>query len=123
LRENIWKNLLKLIEGQTDSKDLQVKYEMLLNLPKALVNDVTVSEVESNLYLRSVHKTCHKTIDRELNSKETQWKSNIKKHLNKELFKAIREFRDGIKTEIKKYRKLTKSQIEEISSHRNLSSQ
>lgn len=123
MRENIWKNLLKLIEGQTDSKDLQVKYEMLLNLPKALVNDVTVSEVESNLYLRSVHKTCHKTIDRELNSKETQWKSNIKKHLNKELFKAIREFRDGIKTEIKKYRKLTKSQIEEISSHRNLSSQ
>lgn len=123
LRENIWKNLLKLIEGQTDSKDLQVKYEMLLNLPKALVNDVIVSELESNLYLRSVHKNCHKTIDRELNSKETQWRLNIKKHLNKKLFKAIKEFRDGIKTEIKKYKKLTKSQIKEISSHRNLSSQ
>ena len=120
LRENIWKNLLKLVEGQTDSKDLQVKYKMLLNLPKALVNGVIVNELESNLYLRSVHKNCHKTIDRELNSKETQWRSNIKKHLNKKLFKAIREFRDGIKTEIKKYKKLTKSQIEEISAHRNL---
>jgi len=96
---------------------------MLLNLPKALVNDVIVGELESNLYLRSVHKNCHKTIDRELNSKEIEWRSHIKKHLNKELFKPIREFRDGIKTEIKKYRKLTKSQIEKISSHRNLSSQ
>ena len=123
MRENIWENLLKLIEGQTDSKDLQAKYEMLLNLPKAVVNDIIVSELESNLYLRSVHKNCYKTIDRELSSKETQWRSYIKNHLNKELFKAVREFRDGIKTEIKKYRKLTKSQIEKISSHRNLASQ
>jgi retron-type reverse transcriptase len=123
LRENIWENLLKLIEGQTDSKDLQVKYAMLLNLPKVLVNDVIVSELEANLYLRFVHKNCYKTIDRELNSKETQWRSNIKKYVSTELFKAIREFRDGIKTKIKKYRKLTKSQIEEISSHRNLASQ
>ena len=120
LRENIWEKLLKLVESQTDSKDLQVKYETLFNLPKALVNDVIVSELESNLYLRSVHKNCHKTIDRELNSKEKQWRSNIKKHLDKKLFKAIKEFRDGIKAEIKKYRKLTKSQIKEISSKRNL---
>jgi hypothetical protein len=123
LRENIWEKLLKLSEGQIDSKDLQVKYEMLLNLPKTLVNDVIVNELESSLYLRSVHKNCHKTIDRELNSKEKQWRSNIKKHLAKELVKAIREFRDGIKAEIKKYRKLTRDQIEEISSKRNLSSQ
>ena len=70
LRENIWKKLLKLIEGQTNSKDLQAMYEMLVNLPKDVVNNVIVNELELNLYLRSVHKNCHKTIDRELNSKE-----------------------------------------------------
>lgn len=72
LRENIWEKLLKLVENQTDNKDLQVKYETLLNLPRALVNNLIVSELESNSYLRSVHKTCHKTIDRELNDKEKQ---------------------------------------------------
>jgi hypothetical protein len=40
--------------------------------------------------------------------------------MNKELFKAIKEFRDGIKAEIKKYKKLTKSQVKEISFKRNL---
>lgn len=123
LRENIWKKLLKLIEGQTNIKDLQVRYEMLVNLPKDLVNNVIINELELNLYLRSVHKNCHKTIDRELNSKEKKWRSNIKKDLNKKLFTLINEFRNGIKTEIKKYRKLTMSQIKEISSHRNLLSQ
>lgn len=123
LRENIWENLLKLIEDQTNKKNLQVKYEMLLNLPKVLVNNVILRELELNLYLRSVHKNCHKTIDRELNSKERKWRSNIKKHLSKELFKAIKEFRDSIKAEIKKHRKLTRSQIKEISSHRNRLSQ
>lgn len=120
LRENIWKELLRLVENQTNSEDLQVKYKMLLNLPKALVNDIIIRELESNLFLRSVHKNCHKTIDRELANKEKQWRSNIKKHLDRSLFKAIKESRDGIKTEIKKYKKLTKSQIEEISSKRNL---
>jgi retron-type reverse transcriptase len=119
LRENIWKKLLKLVESQTNSEDLQVKYEMLLNLPKALVNDTTLNELESNLFFRSVHENCHKTIDREFTNKEKQWRSNIKKHLNKKLFESVKEFRDGIKTEIKKYRKLTKSQIKEILSKRN----
>jgi uncharacterized protein YbaR (Trm112 family) len=121
LREYVWEKLLKRIEGQIDSKNLQVKYEILLNLPKTLVNDVIVSELESNLYLRSVHKNCHKTIDRELNSREKEWRSNIKKYLNKDKFKAICEFRDSLKAEIKKYRKLTRSQINEISFKRNLS--
>lgn len=120
LRENIWKKLLRLVENQTNSKDLQVKYKMLFNLPKVLVNDIIIRELESNLFLRSVHKNCHKTIDRELANKEKQWRSNVKKHLDRSLFKAIKEFRDSIKTEIKKYKKLTKSQIEEISSKRNL---
>ena len=84
---------------------MQVKYKMLFNLPKVLVNDITIRELESNLFLRSVHKNCHKTIDRELANKEKQWRSNVKKHLDRSLFKAIKEFRDSIKTEIKKYKK------------------
>jgi retron-type reverse transcriptase len=120
LRENIWKKLLRLVESQTNNKDLQAKYEMLLNLPKVLVDDVIMHELESNLFLRSVHKSCHKTIDRELTNKEKQWRSNIKGHVDRMLFKTIKEFRDGIKTVIKKYRKLTKSQIKEISTKRNL---
>jgi hypothetical protein len=71
--------------------------------------------------LRSVHHGCHKTIDRELVSKEKQWRSNIKKDLDNELFQKIIEFRDGIKAEIKKHRELTKSQIAEISLKRDLS--
>ena len=93
---------------------------MLLNLPKALINDAILNELESNLFLRSVHKSCHKTIDRELTNKEKQWRSNIKEHLNKDLFKAIKEFREGIKADVRKYRKLAKSQIKEISFKRNL---
>ena len=93
---------------------------MLFNLPKVLVNDIIIRELESNLFLRSVHKNCHKTINRELANKEKQWRSNIKNRLDRSLFKEIKEFRDSIKTEIKKYKKLTKSQIEEISSKRNL---
>jgi len=120
LRENIWENLLKLVESQTNRKDLQAKYEMLINLPKALVNDAILNELESNLFFRSVHKNCHKTIDRELTNKEKQWRLGVKKHFPKKLFKSIKEFRDSIKTEIKKYRKLTKSQLKEISSKRNL---
>jgi hypothetical protein len=69
-RKNILEKLLKLVENQTDSNDLEVKYETLFNLPKALVNDVILSELESNLYLRFVYKNCYKTIDHELNSKE-----------------------------------------------------
>lgn len=120
LRENIWKNLLRLIENQTNSEDLQVKYKMLLNLPKTLLNDIIIRELESNLFLRSVHKNCHKTINRELVNKEKQWRLSVKKHFDRTLFKAIKEFRDGIKIEIKRYRKLTKSQIGEISRKRNL---
>lgn len=122
LSENIRGKLLKLVENQTNSKDLQVKYEMLLNLPKALIDDAILNELESNLFLRSFHKSCHKTIDRELTNekKKKQWRSNIKEHLNRNLFKAIKKFRDGIKADVKKYRKLAKSQIKEISFKRNL---
>lgn len=110
----------KYVEKIINSKDLQVKYKMLVNLPKVSVDGIILRELESNLFLRSVHKNCHKTIDRELIGKEKQWRFNVKKHLDRLLFKAINEFRDSIKMEIKKYKKLTKSQIEEISYKRNL---
>jgi hypothetical protein len=121
LRENIWEKLLELVKNQTNSKGLQVRYKLLLNLPRALVNGIIVRELESSLFVRSVHKNCHKTIDRDLSNKEKQWRSNMKRHLNIPLFKAVKKLRDSIKTEIKKYRKLTKPQIKEISSKRNLS--
>jgi len=60
------------VESQTNNEDLQAKYEMLINLPKVLVDDVIMRELESNLFLRSVHKSCHKTIDRQLTNKEKQ---------------------------------------------------
>ena len=120
LRENIWKKLIKQAESQSKVEDLQATYKILLNLPKNLVKSAIANELESNLFLRSVHKNCHKTIDRELANKEKKWRSNVKKHLDGKLFKLVKEFRDGIKTEIKKYRKLTKSQIKEISFKRNL---
>lgn len=60
-------------------------------------------------------------IDRELIGKEKQWRLNIKSHLSKITFKAICEFRDVIKEDIKKYRKLSRFQLSEISSKRNLS--
>jgi hypothetical protein len=119
LRENIWEKLLELVESPTNKEDLETKYEMLLNLSKVLINDVITRELESNLFLRSVHKNCHKTIDFKLSNKEKQWRSNIKKHVSRKLFKSIKKFRDCIKTEIKKFRKLTKSQIKEISIKRN----
>lgn len=117
LKERIWGKLLNQIENE----DLTIKYETLLNFPKDLVKGVIEKELVSNLYLRSVHKNCHKMIDRELVGKEKQWRLNIKEHLNKNTFKAICEFRDVIKADIKKYRKLSRFQLSEISSKRNLS--
>jgi hypothetical protein len=40
--------------------------------------------------------------------------------MNKELLKKIIELRDDIKAEIKKYKRLTKAQIAEISLKKNL---
>ena len=120
LKENIWKKLMKLINCQIESENLQAEYKKLVNFPELLVKNAILYELESNLYLRSVHHKCHKTIDRKLSVNEKQWRLKIKKYTDKELFKNIIELRDYIKAEIKKYRKLTKSQIAEISFKRNL---
>lgn len=120
LRENIWKKLINSINCQIDNKNLQAEYKMLVKLPEVLVKNAILSELDSNLSLRSVHHNCHKTIDRELANKEKQWRLNIKKNLDKELFQNIIKFRDGIKAEIKKFRKLTKSQIAAISLNKGL---
>lgn len=119
LRENIWGKLMKSINCQIENKNSQAEYKKLAHLPEVSVKNAILSELESNLYLRSVHHKCHKTIDRELSVNEKQWRVKIKKNMDKKLFKNIIEFRDNIKAEIKKYRKLTKSQIAEISSKRS----
>mmetsp|Transcript_60635 Transcript_60635/g.100687 ORF Transcript_60635/g.100687 Transcript_60635/m.100687 type:complete len:656 (-) Transcript_60635:87-2054(-) len=119
LRENIMEKLLKLVENQIGNTNLQMKYETLLNLSKALLHEVIINELASNLYLRSVHTNCHKTIDRELIRQEKRWSLDIKKDLSKDLFTATKKFRHDIKAEIKKYRKLTKNQRKEISLKRN----
>lgn len=94
----MWEKWLTRIENK--NKERQIKYETLFHLLKALVNYVIVNKLESNLYLRSVHKNCYKMIDRELISKEKRWRLSIKKHLNKVIFKATCEFRDDIKADI-----------------------
>ena len=38
---------------------------MLLDLPKSSVHKITMNELDSNLFLRSVHKDCHKIIDQQ----------------------------------------------------------
>ena len=79
-----------------------------------------MSELKSNLFLRSVHTKCHKTIDRNLGVKEKAWRKEIKKATDKELYNKIIEFRDNVKTIIKKHKILSKAQIDEISTKRNL---
>ena len=73
-----------------------------------------------NLFLRSVHTKCHKTIDRDLGVKEKAWRKEIKKVTDKELYDKIIEFRDNIKSIIKKHKRLSKAQIAEISIKRKL---
>jgi len=77
-------------------------------------------ELKSNLFLRSVHTKCHKTIDRNLGVREKAWRKEIKKVTDKELYDKIIEFRDNIKAIIKKHKIFSKAQIAEISTKRNL---
>jgi len=43
----------------------------------------------------------HKTIDRELSIYEKQWQSNVKKFIDKKLFKDAIELHDNMKIQIK----------------------
>jgi len=120
LRENILGKLIGDNNYLTNCENTLVVYSELFKLSENNMERVIMSELELNLFLRSVHTKCHKTIDRDLGAKEKVWRKEIKKVTDKELYNKIIEFRDNIKAIIKKHRILSKSQIAEISIKRNL---
>lgn len=118
LRENVLGRLIgksKLLMGSINTL---VVYNKLLKLEDIDVERAIMSELSSSLFLRSVHTKCHKTIDRDLSLKEKAWRKEIRKGINKKLYCDIVKFRDNIKVVIKRYKKLSRAQIMEISSKR-----
>jgi len=118
LRENALGQLIGKLKFPTGSTSTFVAYKKLLKLPEIDVENAILSELRSNLFLRSVHTKCHKTIDRDLSLKEKAWRKEIRKETNKELCRDIVKFRDNIKAVIKRHKKLSRVQIMEISSKR-----
>lgn len=118
LRENILGQLIGKLKLPMDSANTLVVYKKLLELSEIDVENAIMSELRSNLFLRSVHTKCHKTIDRNLGLKEKAWRKEIRKGTNKELYRDIVKFRDNIKAVIKRHKKLTRAQIMEISTKR-----
>jgi retron-type reverse transcriptase len=118
LRENILGQLICKLKLPAGSDNTLVIYEKLLKLPEIDVENAIMSELRSNLFLRFVHRKCHKTIDRDLGLKEKAWRKVIRKGTNKELYSDIVKFRDNIKAVIKRHKKLSKAQTMEISSKR-----
>lgn len=117
LRKNILNRLIEKLKLSTDSDNISIVYGKLLKLSRNDIEDAITEELKNNLILRSVHKKCHKTIDRDLGVEEKAWRKKIRKE-NKEFYPHIVKFRDEIKAAIRKYRKLTKAQILEISNKR-----
>ena len=74
---------------------------MLINLPKVLVNDAILNELESNLFLRSVHKNQHKTIDRELINKEKHGDKILKSICTKSYLNQLKSFATVLKQKSK----------------------
>jgi len=120
LRENILVKLMSDNKYPINCENTLAVYSKLFKLSKENVENVIMSELKSNLFLRSVHTRYHKTIDRNLGAKEKAWRKEIKKVADKELYDKIVEFRDNLKTIIKKHKILSKVQIAEISTKRNL---
>ena len=118
LRENILGQLICKLKLPAGCDNTLVIYKKLLKLSEFDVENAIMSELRSNLFLRSVHIKCHKTIDRDLGFKEKAWRKEIKKQTNKELYRDIVKFRDNIKAVIKRHKKLSRVQITEISSKR-----
>ena len=104
----------------TNCGNISIVYSELLKLLEKNIEDVIMFELKLNLFLRSVHIKCHKTIDRDLSVNEKAWRKEIKKVTDKKLYDKIIEFRDNIKAIIKKHKILSKAQITEISIKRNL---
>lgn len=118
LKENILEQLIYKLKLPASSDDILIVYKKLLKLPKIDVENTIMSELKSNLFLRSVHRKCHKTVNRDLGLKEKAWRKNIRKGTNEELFHDIVKFCDNIKTVIKQHKKLSKAQIMGILSKR-----
>jgi hypothetical protein len=114
LRENILVQLICKLKPPVGSDNTLVVYKKLLKLSEIDVENAIMSELRSNLFLRSVHSKCHKTIDRDLDLKEKVWRKEILKKTNKEFYRDIVKFRDNIKAVIKRHRKLSRAQITEI---------
>jgi hypothetical protein len=118
LRENILGQLICKLKLSAGSDNILLVYKKLLKLSEIDVENAIMSELRSNLFLKSVHSKCHKTIDRDLGLKEKAWRKEIKKKTNKEFYCDIVKFRDNIKAVIKRHRKLSRAQITEISNKR-----
>lgn len=114
LRENVLGQLIGKLKLPTGNFNILVVYKKLLKLPEIEVENAIMSELRSNLFLRSVHIKCHKTIDFDLGLKERVWRKDIRKGTNKELCRDIVKFRDNIKAVIKRHKKLSRAQISEI---------
>lgn len=121
LRENILRQLICKLKQPAGSDNSLVGYKKLLKLSEIDVENAIMFELRSNLFLRSVHSKCHKTIDRDLGLKEKAWRKGIRKGTNKELYRDIVKFRDNIKAVIKRHKKLSRAQTMEISSKRKSS--
>jgi retron-type reverse transcriptase len=118
LRENILRQLICKLKLPAGGDSKLVVYKKLLKLSEIDVENAIVSELRSNLFLRSVHRKCHKTIDRDLGLKEKAWRKEVKKETNEEFYHDIVKFRDNIKVVIKRHKKLSKAQTMEILSKR-----
>lgn len=70
LRENILEQLIYKLKLPAGSNDTLVVYKKLLKLPKIDAENTIMSELKSNLFLRSVHRKRHKTVNRDLGFKE-----------------------------------------------------
>lgn len=120
LRENILRKLVSDRKYLTICKSAITLYTELFKLSEKNVENITMLELESNLFLRSVHTKCHKTIDRNFSINEKAWRKEIKKGIDKEFYDKMIKFRENIKAIIKTHKRLSKVQIAEISSKRNL---
>jgi len=118
LRENILEQLICKLKLPAGSDNTLVIYKKLLKFSEIDVENAIMSELGSNLFLRSVHRKCHKTIDSDLGLKEKAWRKEIRKGTSKEFYRDIVKFRDNIKSVIKRHKKLSKAQTMEISSKR-----
>ena len=71
-------NYIKTSFGENTAGNDLVRFKKKSELSKKNVENVIISELKSNLFLRSVHTKCHKTIDRNLSAKLSK-KHGVKK--------------------------------------------